>query len=185
MDDVEIDRALRAALSAEPSPEFTARVRTAIAEAPQPSVVLGWLKPAAVIFSIAVVAIVMGLRREQAEVAVGLAPSISSLSSTTYAPSTRHAVLRLPSTVPTVKSAKLPVRPPRAHAAVPAEPALPEVIVAANDVEALRQLLVSLNEHTFVASFDETPVSTPWAMTSLSVVPIGGDPLDSPPAHKN
>lgn len=185
MDDIEIDRTLRATLSAEPSPEFVARVRTTLVEAPRPSIVAGWVKPAAVVACAAAVMIAVWAPRENevAPATAGLKPSA------TYGPSAPYVPARITTVpphislvVPTFSSAK--TKPARARA-VATEPPLPEVMIASGDVEALRQLLVSLNEHTFVASFDETPVSTPWVMTNLSVAPIGGDLLDSAPAHNN
>jgi hypothetical protein len=90
--------------------------------------------------------------------------------------------------VPTFRSARS-ARPAksasRPSATFAPEPPLPEVIVAARDVEALRQFVSSVRDRRFVASFDETPASTPWVMTELSIAPIAGSVQDSTPPHNN
>ena len=64
MDDLDFDRELQNALAITPSPEFVARVRAKIADAPPPSMFAGWLKPAAAVACVAVVAIAIGLRQQ-------------------------------------------------------------------------------------------------------------------------
>ena len=179
MDDLEIDRTLHTALSVEPSPEFVVRVRTAIAEAPRPSIAVGWLKPAAVVACAAVV-VAAWLPRREARPKLSPTEITEIASRSIEAPATVVRSL----VVPTLPAARTSKRPARVRS-IALEPPFPDVIIAAGDVEALRQLLVSLNEHTFVASFDETPVSTPWVMTNLSIAPIGGDLVDSASAHNN
>jgi hypothetical protein len=82
---------------------------------------------------------------------------------------------------PTFRSAKAARRPSPARK----EPSLPEVIIAAEDVKALRQFVNDARDLRFVASFDETPPSTPWVMTELSIAPVAGDALDPAPARNN
>lgn len=208
MDDLDLDRELHTALAATPSPEFVARVRAKIGEASAPSIVPGWLKPAAAIACAAVVAIVVGLPREEARLEPSPtepAPTTAGLKpSTTYvAPTTPSVVERTPSVVaPTFppshsfgevspkfagsvrttadRSAKAATEPSPARKETP----LPEVIVAAEDVEALVQFLSDTQDRRFVASFDETPPSTPWVMNELSIAPIAAD-APNPAAHNN
>lgn len=215
MDDLDLDRELHARLAVTPSPEFVARVRTKIAEAPPPSLLAGWLKPAAALGCAAVLAIAVGLPREQARLKpspteIAQSPAVIAPSPTEETPAT--AGLK-PSTTyiqPTNTSVVVPTFPPSpgsgevsrkfarslrttadrsanpVRSAKPApEPPLPEVMVAAGDVEALRQFVSGARDLRYVASFDETPASTPWVMTELSIAPIAGDAVDSPPAHNN
>ncbi|RPI52341.1 MAG: hypothetical protein EHM55_16720 [Acidobacteria bacterium] len=65
------------------------------------------------------------------------------------------------------------------------EPPLPEVLVAADDVRAFNDLLVSVRERRFEATFDDTPVATPWATTHLTLAPINIEPLDQPATNNN
>ena len=180
MDDLDFDRELRGAMAAIPSPEFVARVRAKLADAPAPSIVPGWFKPAAAIACAGVVAIVVAVPREYVRPKSSpaeMTPVIAGLKpSTTYAPPSSASVV-----MPTFRSAK-PLTPASPE---PLEPPLPEVIVATEDVEALRRFLTDAHDLRFVASFDETPASTPWVMTELSVAPIGGDGLNPVPSQNN
>jgi hypothetical protein len=173
MDEVEIDRALRATLCADPSPEFVARVRTKIAEAPPRAMMAGWWKPAAAVASAAILGIAVGLPRQTstAPVAAGLKPSA------TYAPSTTRGVPVV--VVPTLKSGTTTKPAARSLTSIPSEPPLPEVIIAAKDVEALSQFVRDMNDLQFVASFDETPASAPWVVSDLTIAPIGSNGLDA------
>jgi hypothetical protein len=191
MDDLDLDRELHAVLSAAPSPEFVARVRTKIAESPRPSITMGWLKPAAAITCATLVVLAVSLPREDARrepspaeitsstpqempVTAGLRPSPTNIQPST--PDNGVGVVRSV-VVPTLRSATSP-KPS-------AEPPLPEVIIAAEDVEAFRQFVSSARDVRFVASFDETPVSTPWVTTELSIAPIAVGALESAPLHNN
>jgi hypothetical protein len=58
-------------------------------------------------------------------------------------------------------------------------------MVAAEDVEALRRFLSAAHDLRFVASFDETPASTPWLMTELTIAPIAGDAPNPTPSQNN
>jgi hypothetical protein len=194
MDDLDLDRELRNAMAATPSPEFVARVRAKIAEAPAPSIVPVWMKPAAAIACAAAVAIAVGLPQgdarlkprptEIAPATAGLKPSTTHVApSTTYvAPRTTDVPPTTPSVVvPTFRSAKAARRPSPARK----EPPLPEVIIAAEDVKALRQFVSDARALRFVASFDETPPSTRFVMNDLAVPPITIEPLYSAPARNN
>jgi hypothetical protein len=225
MDDLDLDRELRAAMAALPSVEFVARVRAKVADAPPPSIVPGWLKPAAAIACAAAIAIVVAVPLEDArlkpsptEVAAGLKPS------TTYAPSSptsappgtvyvapSNTYIASSDTQVLPKAVVVPTFPPSrgvgevspkfagsvrttadraAEPAItpspqPVEPPLPEVMVAAKDVEALRLFLNNAHDPRFAASFDPTSVSTAWAMNDLAVPPITIEPLDAAPARNN
>jgi hypothetical protein len=181
MDDLEIDRTLRATLSENPSPDFVARVRTTLADAPRPSLVAGWLKPAAVVACAAVVAIAAGLPREDAPSTAGLKPSTTTVQAhpaIAPVPEVRSVV------VPTFKSAESANPPTRARA-IANEPPLPEVIIATDDVEAVRQFVSGARDRRFVATFEETPIPTAWAMNDLAIAPITVEPLDSTQSHNN
>lgn len=190
MDDLELDRTLREALSEAPSPEFVARVRTTIAEAPRPSIVAGWLKPAAAVACAALLAIAVALPRQDAQ--LKLSPTERTLSPTERALRPADIALRpapvAPAStvaVPAFKSATSATPPAPARIAIPNESPLPEVIIAADDVQALHQLVTSASERRFLASFDETPASTPWVISELGVPPIIIEPLDTTRVHNN
>ena len=189
MDDLDLDRELQAAFAVEPSPEFVARVRTTIAETPSPWITARLLKPTAAIACAVLVALAVGLPREdarlepvRAEIAsrpAGDAPVTAGLKPSTTNVQSITTNVRSPN----LRSARSPKHAARANA-IPSEPPLPEVIVAAGDVEAFLQFVSGARDLRFVASFDETPVSTTWAMTELSIAPIVGAP-ESAPAHNN
>ena len=61
---------------------------------------------------------------------------------------------------------------------------MPPVIISADDVRAFQELIASAQERRFEATFDETPPSTPWAMSELTVAPLTIEPLN-PPAENN
>ncbi len=183
MDDVDLDRELHDALAVSPSPEFVARVREKIADAPAPSMLAGWLKPAAALACAVVLAIAIGLPREEAgrePVKAGLKPSTTNIP-----PSTTQGAVAPTVVVPTLRSAERIVAPATSATAKTAEPPLPEVIIAPDDVEGLQQFVAGARQLRFVASFDETPASTPWVITDLSVSPVSTEPSDLAPAHNN
>lgn len=175
MDDLDLDRELRSMLTATPSPDFVARVRGKIAEAPPPSMLAGLLKPAAAVVCLTTVLIVASLRPETTPERAGLEPSTTAVTaglkpSPTPAPEPAGVV----STFRSARSAKIVKEPP-----------LPEVIIAPEDLKAVQQFVSSASELTFVASFEETPSPSPWVMNDLAVPPIMIEPLDSAAAHNN
>ena len=180
MDDLGLHREIQAAFAVEPSPEFVARVRTTIAETPSPSMTARLLKPAAAIACAVLVAIAVGLPREDAR----LEPRRAEIASRpANIPATAGLKPRTTNVLPSatnvrLPNARLPKRAARASA-IPSEPPLPEVIVAADDVESFLQVVSGARDLRFVASFDDTPVSTPWAMTELSIAPIAVGALES------
>jgi hypothetical protein len=167
MDDVEIDRALRAALSESPSPDFVPRLRNTIADAQRPCVFAGAWKPIVGFACVAVVAVAIILRQDArlkpsptglAAVAATTVPSAPSV----VVPTFPHAMASAAAgRLATIKSAKAPTR------VAYIEPPMPEVLIAQKDIEALREFIASANEVRFTASFDETPAPTPWLVSEL------------------
>jgi hypothetical protein len=162
MDDLEIDRTLRAALSEDPSPDFVARVRTTLAEAPRPSLFAGVWKPVAAVACVAVVAVAIGMRQDARlkPSPTRLAPVTADLKASTTTESRAIAPFRA-AKAKARPSAKAPI------ATASDEPPMPKVLVAQKDLEALREFIASANEVRFTASFDETPAPTPWLITEL------------------
>jgi hypothetical protein len=205
MDDLDLERELHAALTVTPSPEFVARVREKIADAPAPSMLAGWLKPAGAIACAVVLAIAIGLPREEArlkpsptEVALPREEARLKPSPTEAAPSPTEATEPPTVVVPTfppprvqrfggpaVALAKAGRSADTRVALTSVEPPLPEVIIAPEDVEALQQFVAGTRQLRFVASFDETPASTPWVITDLSFSPVSIEQSDPAPVHNN
>jgi hypothetical protein len=183
---------LQAAFTVEPSPKFLARVRTTIAKTPSPSMTARSLTPAAMIACTVLVAISVSLPREDPRLeqdspvtagpdTTNVLPGATNLppsTTTVRSPNARTAV------VPTFRSAR-PTRSAQQPSATTSELPLPEVIIAADDVEAFLQFVSGARDLRFIASFDETPVSTPWVITELSIAPIAVGVLESAPAHDN
>jgi len=176
----DFDRDIQAALAVDPSPQFVARVRTAIANQP----VTGrfpsrWALASVSAFMVAI-AIAGGLKQGEVarlkprptEITAGLQPSTTNEGQATNEPTanTREAV------VPTLRSAGV-------KELVFKEPAMPEVLIAPEDTQAFQQLLISVSERRFEASFDENVPPTPWEMTELTVPPITIEPLETPAAN--
>lgn len=178
MDDLDLDRELRAVLGSAPSPDFVSRVRARIAQAPPPSFFAGWIKPAAAI-ACAMVIVGVALPRDYGRTNSAKGPSVVAalkpgatvtpdvIAGLNPSPTSTQTVVVPTVVVPTFRSAK------RGTArASTVEPPLPEVIIAPEDVEALRQFITSASEVRFVASFDPTPAPIPWR-------------IDEPVEHNN
>jgi hypothetical protein len=173
MDDAELDRALNDALSVSPSPEFVARVRMTIAQAEAAPTPIGWLKPAAVAVSIAAIAAVLVLGPAQIEIAddidvLGSRP----ISNVARAPVVGASPLRLSSASDVLKRE-------------PVSSAMPAVLISSDAARAFQELVASARDRRFEASFDETPPSTAWALSELTVAPLSIEPLVEPPAINN
>ena len=196
MDDL-IDRELRRALAVAPSPEFVARVRTKIAEAPNPSMVPGVWTCAAALACVAGVAIGVGVR-EHASITARLKPSTTVVSNTSYPPLTptpfqSRGTVAVTNFSPQqhhgepLEASARADRSSKAHtensAAQP--PAFPEVIVAPADVEALRQHLANINNAQFVAFVAPAPMSTEWVTTEWTIPPLTINPLEPAPTANN
>lgn len=178
MDDVEIgdgaidiDRELRRALAVAPSPEFVARVRTKIADAPRPSMMPGLLKCTAVIACVGAVAIALGVREQ-----VPVAATTDVLSSTTYRP-LRSAPLQPLTTVgaPTLSAARATI--------VVVKETLPKVMIVPERAGAVEHIIRNASE--FVVSVDEHAPASAWTMNDLTVAPITIEPLEPAAAHNN
>jgi hypothetical protein len=172
MDDADLDRSLKAALAVSPSPEFVARVRSKIAQA-EPAPVFGWLKPVVVAVCLAATAIAVISR-----------PTPIEISSRVRTVASRQIVNA--GQAPYITSSR-PVSPPvLPNSATPhLEREVPEVLIAADSRLAFQQFIESAVERRFEATFDETPVSTPWTMTELTVAPLTIEPLNPPAADNN
>ena len=173
MDDAELQRALNDALSVSPSPGFVARVRMTIERAETGPVALGWLKPAAVAVSIAAVAAVLVLRPTRIEIAeridiLGSRP----IGNIARAPIVGASPLRLYSSSNVLGREAV-------------SSGMPLVIISADDVRAFQELIASAQERRFEATFDETPATTPWVISDLTVAPLSIEPLVAPPAINN
>lgn len=174
MDDAELDRALNAALSVSPSPEFVARVRSKIAQPDSVPFFTGWIKPIAVAVSLGALVLAVAYRQTPIETV----HSVTTLSGRPFA-----AVVD----PPRVTQSHLVASPPT-FASVElssSQPKMPEVIIAPDSRHALMELLENARERRFEATFDETPPSAPWAMNDLSVEPLVIEPLDPPTANNN
>lgn len=166
---MDVDRELRRALAVTPSPEFVARVRTKIADAPRPSMVSGWVRPAIAVACAVTVVMAIATHDNTSTIT---APGITTVAVSTAYHALSSTPFQSPSAVvvPTLRSAK----------AGNAEPPFPEVIINQADVEALQQFIASVNRDEFRASFDETPRPTPWITAELSA-----SPLTTAPLHNN
>ncbi len=168
MDDAELQRALNDALSVSPSPDFAARVRMKIAQAEGSPMPVGWLMPAAVAVSIAAIAAIIVLRPGAIEPTRG----VDILGSRPIGAVAQAPVV---GAVPTLDSPRGSIRSESTK--------MPEVLIAPDNREGLLQLLDGVRERRFEATFDETPASTPWAMSELIVAPLIIEPLDPPVAN--
>lgn len=170
MDDADLDRSLKAALAVSPSPEFVARVRSKIAQA-EPAPVFGWLKPVVVTVCLTATAIAIILRPTPIEIS----PRVKTVAS-------RQIVNA--GQAPHITSSR-PVSPSVFPNSATPHREVPEVLIAPDSRLAFQQFIESAVERRFEATFDETPVSTPWTMTELTVAPLTIEPLNPPAADNN
>jgi hypothetical protein len=181
--DADLDREIQTALAVDPSPQFVARVRSEIDNEPIAARIPWRWAIAAACAVVVAIPITNGVR----SAVVPLKPRSAEVS-------TRPAVSKLvePASAmdvsePGARISRIPMtsRPAaRAKASIVHEPAMPEVILDPENVEAFRQLIVSVRERRFEATFDETSASTPWEMTDLTVAPpIIIEPLEQPAAN--
>ena len=184
MDDAELDRALEAALSVSPSPEFAAKVRTAIGREPAGGALSRWLMPAGAVASLALVA--MGLMTFDAERAM--------LDDTARQ---RHAGvdILLPSTPLAIDVAFDPV--PQPATSEPTEPAIVrnidrpsretapkfEVIFSPADTAAYRRLFENADSVPYTLSNEPALDPTNRAVTAIDIAPIVIPPLDEASDH--
>ena len=182
MDDAELDRTLTDALSVTPSPHFVACVRMRIADTQTAPAVLRWrgrstaltLRLAAVAASSAAVFLVLALRSVPIQPAGGIeALESRSMVGVPQAPIVASA-LSLDSSRPSISAATVGMESRE----------IPEVLIDADTRQGLLQLLYSVRERRFEATFDQTP-PTPWAMSELTIAPLTIEPLDPPAANNN
>lgn len=164
-------RELQQLLTAEPSPNFVARVRTTIANQPAHSVVPGMsllvaLGVAAMTLLIAASVYFTSTRLDDT---LASAPQSRGVADIKLTPDTPSASLA---------GAKPPMRGLRASGTRPQrrppEPWL-QVMVSADDVQAFERLVRSTREETFVLSFEER--NHELALTELTIAPITTEPL--------
>jgi hypothetical protein len=178
MDDAELDRALKAALSVSPSPEFVAKVRTAIREEPAGWTFTRWLVPAGALALLTTLAIVLtGLdsqravpadmpgERAGADIVLRAAPAGAVATEVTS-----NVVPRRLTESPIVRNA---VRRP----AVPAQPDF-EVVFSPADAAAYRRIFESVGAMPYRLSSDPTVEPEHKAMTAIDIAPIVIAPLD-------
>jgi hypothetical protein len=171
MDDAGLQRELNDALAVSPSPDFVARVRMRIAE-PQASPMVGWLVPAVVAVSAVVIALAVALKPAPIEPARGVEFLESRpISAVVRTPTMDIAPRRFPGASNIVQT-------------IDSDPVeIPEVLIAADNRLGLMQLLDGVRERRFEATFDETPASTPWVMTELTVPPLTSEPIETPTSN--
>lgn len=130
MDEMKLDDELRRALNVDPSPEFLARVRTRIANEPEPSPWrLAWMMvPAAAVSAAVLVGILLWPRPEPATPVQAVAPP----SPVSVLP---------PPVVAIVDRAPVVVEPRRVVARVAERRAFPEVVISEDETRAFDALL--------------------------------------------
>jgi hypothetical protein len=171
MDDAELQRELTNALSVAPSPDFVARVRMKVAQPETSSIPIGWFTPAAVAASLAAIAVALALRPGSIEPARGT----DFLGSRPI-----WAVVQAPvlPSAPALASMRV------SGGSIRESNRVPDVLIAQDSRQGLMQLLDGLRERRFEATFDQTPPSTPWVMSELTVTPLTTEPL-APTAANN
>ena len=180
MDDVELDRALNTALSVSPSPEFVARVRTAIAQEPAAGwAITRWLVPAGVMTLLVMLAIDLTKPGPQ--------PAV-----TADVPLERHArgdVLLTPAPVeidapdPSLRARGVPEgsigQNAASRPAMAPKPAF-EVMISPIDAEAYRRLFASVGSMPYTLSSELGAAAAPEekTMTAIDIAPIVITPLN-------
>ena len=173
MDDTELDRALKSALSVSPSPEFVARVRQAIAESDPPPLFAAWVKPAVLVTSIVAIAALVTFKSRP----VDQGDSLSMLTS--------NAITAI-ATMPTAVSSDITIRPvPGVERETARERSVPEVLISTADVLAFDEFVAGARQRRFEATFDGTPPETVRMTTELTVPPLTIEPLVEPAAVNN
>jgi len=168
-----IDGEIRRALAVDPSPEFLARVRTHIASEPVPGRRFPWMVVAPAVFAMALLAIVLIVRRTSAPApalltarfpvgAVGTMPAVESV----YARHARDAGTRFEE-----------LAAPKAEG----RRREPEVLIAADEAKALRQLILGVREGRIDLArvLEATPITAaePAPLDNIAIPPITITPL--------
>ena len=165
MDDTELDRALKSALSVSPSPEFVARVRQSIRAQKPGSAGLNWLVPASV--ALAVIVAVAWLLPERTPIA-GI-------------PVHRGADISLAPQQIVIAELRTPAHPsaPGVSPQEKEEAGLPfEVMVSPADVAAYRRLFTTLDATDYQVAIEPRKVLEESAVTAIDIVPIVIPPLN-------
>jgi hypothetical protein len=173
MDDTELDRTLKSALSVSPSPEFVAHVRQRIAESQAAPFSGGWLKIAAASVSGIAIVTAIGFRSSVIEISPAL-PSLDSRAIASYAeePSLPQPALHR------VSAQSRPGHPQQRASS------FSEVLIDPAQLRAIHDLVVAARERRFEVIFSDRPPSAPLSTTDLAVAPLEIVPLNSP-VHVN
>ena len=172
--DESLDREIESLLAVESSPEFLARVRARVAEEPLPR---RWRASSMFASAAAVAAVVVAL---MAWPASEPAPSRPALVEPPHIADAGPAIVSAPVTQPSPVPKPVSVS---AGAAVPApdraiDIALPEVVIAGNEVEAYTALVASIRQSRFEAAVPAAPdPDTPLEVKELPPV----EPLEIEP----
>jgi hypothetical protein len=167
--DKDIDRELQAILTVDPSSDFVARIRTAIAHEPATrSIFPGLLfrgAAAGLVLALVLVAWV-DYRGPEVPPVVNPPPPQSVRSNTPLSPDFTPAPVPAARAVPAARRRVVPAS---------GDPS-PEVIISTADVNAYRRLLRSMNEQPLALSFEETNLER--ASNELAISPIAIKALD-------
>ena len=171
-----LDRDIRRALAVDPSAAFLAGVRTRIAAEPPPGRRFPWMIVAPAVFAMAVIAIVVIVSRPPVAAPELLAAraSVSSVGGLpgverVYRPDPREMTIR-------------PEQPsmPRTND----RPREPEVLIAADEMKALRQLILGVREGWLDVApvLEATPVTAPdpapldtITIPAIAITPLVGE----------
>ena len=169
--DDDVCRELQELLAVDPSPNFVARVRTAVAN--QPS---RWGAPAFFVAAAtgvtAVLLIASAVYRSNPATHEIAASTVGRYEQTPPAP-IPEARVDTPTTPPSSEMVVRRVNHVKARRVAP-EPSL-QVLVAPEDVQAFERLVQSTTDGTVALSFDET--NRKLTMTELTITPIPIEPL--------
>ncbi len=169
MNDTELDRMLARALDVAPSPDFTARVRTRIAEEPRRR---AWLGPA--LWAV-------GATGALAAAVLALVALLPGRPSHTPEPSTLAASrLELPVTTPLAVPSGTTLAP--AATTAPAAPRQPEVLVPDDDRAALWRLVAAVHAGAVPAAMlpsdnDADAAAPPIETAAITLAPIDVEPI--------
>jgi hypothetical protein len=178
MNDASLDREIESMLAVEPSPEFLARVRTRVAEEPEPSRWRGaWMFATAGAVAVAIVAVMVWPSRESApsssaptdvpRIAKGVVETITPPPSSPGPPLRRTQ----PAMARTIRLAAAPERG--------IDIDLPEVVVAENEVRTFASLVASSRQSGFDVAVPTAPdLDRPLEIKELPAVePIEIEPI--------
>jgi hypothetical protein len=177
MNDAALDREIESLLASEPSPQFLARVRTRVAQEPEPR---QWRAPWIFLSAAAVTVVILAIVVWPSDETAGpKGPALQVQSVDVAKPS-----VALPILSSAVAPAPLPTRrtPSVVTSAVPPERRididLPEVVIAENEVRAYTSLVASIRQSRFDVAVPAAPnPDTPLEIKELPPV----EPLEMEP----